>query len=380
MLVEVIDRVTAVAPEAWDALAGEHDPFIEHAFLAAFEGSGTVGGRSGWEPRHVLAWSGDRLVGALPLYLKDHSFGEFIFDWGWADAAFRAGIPYYPKLVGMAPVTPATGRRILIAPDVDTQPVVDELLAGALDLAEAEDASSLHLLFLNDEERTLVDSTDRFLPRLSYQFHWHNRGYASFDDFLGTFRSALRKQVRKERRRVADAPVRIEVLEGDDLEDAHWEALERFYRITCARYGSPPYLTPAFFRLARQHLAHRTVAVIAFEVGEPVAASLNFEKGAHLYGRYWGCTEEHDFLHFELCYYRLIERAIDRGMRRFEAGAQGTHKLRRGLEPTPIHSAHWLRHPELSRAVSEFLPREARAVRNTIEELALHGPFRRDGT
>ncbi|MFW6067040.1 MAG: GNAT family N-acetyltransferase [Myxococcota bacterium] len=380
MRVEVIDGVSAVATGAWDALVGPDDPFAEHAFLEAFEKSGTVGGRSGWGPRHVLAWEGRRLVGALPLYAKDHSFGEFIFDWGWAEAAHRAGIPYYPKLVSMAPVTPATGQRLLLAPDADAPRVVRALTEEAIRLAGRDDASSVHLLFLNPAEHALVQETGRFMHRLSYQFHWHNRGYGSFDDFLGTFRSQLRKQVRKERRRVAESQVEVRALEGGDLDGAHWDALERFYRITCARYGSYPYLTPVFFRLAREQLAHRVLAVFAYLDDEPVAASLNFEKGAHLYGRYWGCTEEHDFLHFELCYYRLIERAIQRGMRRFEAGAQGTHKLRRGLEPSPIHSAHWIRHPALARAVEEFLPREARAAERTMAELARHGPYRRDGS
>lgn len=380
MRVEVIDRVAAIAPGAWDALAGEDDPFVEHAFLCTLEDSGTVGGRSGWEARHVVAFEGDRLVGALPLYLKDHSFGEYIFDWGWAEAAHRAGIPYYPKLVSMVPATPATGRRLLLAPGVDAERVVGALVGEALALAEAEDASSAHLLFVTDEERRLLETTGHLSHRLTYQFHWHNRGYGSFDDFLGTFRSSQRKQVRRERRRVAESDLDVRVLEGRDLDAAHWRTLERFYRITCMQYGNHAYLTPGFFRLAPDRLAHRAVAVMAFRDGEPVAASLNFEKGAHLYGRYWGCTEEHEFLHFELCYYRLIERAIERGAQRFEAGAQGTHKLRRGLEPSPIHSMHWVRDPMLSRAVQEFLPREARAVERTMEELAHHGPYRRDGS
>jgi uncharacterized protein len=378
--IEVIDRVSAVDARAWDALAGDDDPFAEHAFLRVLEASGSVGGRSGWMPRHVTAWEGDRMVGALPLYLKDHSFGEFIFDWSWADASFRAGVPYYPKLVSMAPVTPTTGQRVLLAPDADAEEVARALVAGCFDVADQEHASSIHLLFLTDRERALLAQDDRLMPRLSFQFHWHNRGYDSFDDFLGTFRSKLRKQVRKERRRVAEASLDVRVIEGDALDASHWRALESFYRTTCARYGSHRYLTPEFFHRAAEGLGHRAVVAWAHDGDAPVAASLNFEKGGHLYGRYWGCREDRDFLHFELCYYQLIERAIARGMRRFEAGAQGAHKLRRGLEPSAVHSLHWIRHPGLAQAVADFLPREAFAVQRDMAELARHGPYRRDDT
>jgi hypothetical protein len=287
------------------------------------------------------------------------------------------GLDYYPKLVSMIPVTPVTGRRFLVAEDVERAEVVDALVRGAFEAAEETAASSIHFLFLTDEERRDVAS-EELMPRLSFQFHWENAGYESFDDFLAAMRSSLRKQVRKERRRVAESPLEVRVLEGPELGDAEWEALALFYRITCGRYGSYPYLTPAFFDIARERIAHRVVAALAYDShGAPVAGSFNLEKGQNIYGRYWGCREEHDFLHFELCYYQLIERAIARKMSRFEAGAQGTHKLRRGLMPRPIHSVHWVRHPILSQAVAEFLPREAHAVRHKLEELAHHGPFKR---
>jgi hypothetical protein len=373
----LIEGIRSVSPEAWDALAGADDPFVEHAFLRTLEDSGSVGADSGWDPIHVTVWEGDRLVGALPLYLKEHSFGEFIFDWAWADAAARLGLEYYPKLVSMVPVTPVTGRRLLVAENVDRKRVADTVVQGCFEAAERTGASSLHLLFLTDDEKDEL-AGDSLLPRLSFQFHWHNDGYASFDDFLGQFRSQMRKQVRKERRRVAESGLDVRVLEGSELSDGDWEAVRTFYRINCARHGSFPYLTPEFFEIARERLAHRIVVVMAYDAGQPVAASLNFEKGSHLYGRYWGCREDHEFLHFELCYYRLIERAIHHGMTRFEAGAQGIHKLRRGLMPSAVHSAHWIRHPLLSQAVGEFLPREAHAVRERMQEFAHHGPFRRD--
>lgn len=364
--------------QAWDALVGEDDPFVEHAFLHALERSETVGGDSGWLPTHVTVWDDDRLVGALPLYEKDHSYGEFIFDWAWADAAMRLGIRYYPKLVSMVPVTPATGRRLLVAEDADRAAVVELLVEGVFEAAERVGASSAHLLFLSERERRELAGHEELRPRLTQQFHWHNDGYGSFDDFLARFRSSMRKQVRRERRSVAASGLDVRVLDGTELGDPEWRALRRFYLDTCAKRGSPPYLTGRFFELIRETFAHRVVAALAYRDGAPIAGSLNFEKGAALFGRYWGCDEEHEFLHFELCYYRLIERAIDRKMSRFEAGAQGMHKLRRGLMPSPIHSLHWIRHPVLARAIGEYLPREAFATQRQMQELEHHGPFRRD--
>ncbi len=375
--IRFVDRIGSIDPALWDALAGSDDPFVEHAFLHALETSGSVGDGAGWVPHHVTVWQDDRLVGALPLYEKDHSYGEFVFDWAWADAAARLGIRYYPKLVSMVPMTPATGRRLLVAPSAHRPAVLGALVDGAFQAAEARGASSVHLLFLTDGERRDLAPFEELRPRLSHQFHWHNEGYGSFDDFLARFRSPMRKQVRKERRRIEEAGLEIRVLTGPEIEERDFRALYRFYRLTCGKRGSPPYLSRRFFDAIRDGFAHRAVAVMAYRGGEPVAGSLNFEKGSTLYGRYWGCDEEHEFLHFELCYYRLIERAIDGGMARFEAGAQGIHKLRRGLMPSPIHSVHWVRDPLLGRAVSELLPREAFAVQREMTELAHHGPFRR---
>lgn len=381
MRLRFVESLSELEPAAWDALTGADDPFVEYAFLRTLERSGSVGAGTGWEPTHATVWEGDELVGAIPLYVKDQSYGEYIFDWGWADAAFRAGIRYYPKLMSMVPFTPATGRRFLVAEGADRDAVVGELLAGARELAERMGASSVHLNFLTDEERKLA-AKHGFLSRKTMQFHWHAEGDENFDDFLGRFRSSMRKKTRKERRVVAESGLEVRALSGADLTPEVWETMRRFYRDTCMRKGAIPYLTNRFFDLAADSLGDRAVIVMAFDPeqdGEPVAASLAFEKGAHLYGRYWGCSEDHEMLHFELCYYQLIDRAIERGMSRFEAGAQGTHKLRRGLMPVPIHSAHWLRHPALAEAVGEFLAHEAMATERQIESLAEHGPFRRDG-
>ena len=375
--VKVVGGLEAIDAEAWDRLVGDDDPFVEYAFLSTLERSGAVGEGTGWVPLHVVAYEDDVLIGALPLYLKDHSYGEYIFDWGWADASERMGMSYYPKLVSMAPVTPATGRRVLLAPDVDARRVVAALLAGVREVAELTKASSVHLLFVTEEERDLIVELGDFIPRLSMQFHWHNEGYSDFDAYLGAMRSSVRKQLRRERRDANQQGLEIRAVAGSELTPSDWRHLCRFYRDTCARKGSYPYLPERFFELGAETLRERTVAVIARKDGEPVAATLNFEKGAHLYGRYWGCRDDYPMLHFELCYYRLIERAIERGAQRFEAGAQGSHKLKRGLMPSEVHSVHWIRQPILEQAVRDFCLRERHAVKRRIAELAESGPFKR---
>jgi predicted N-acyltransferase len=375
----VVGGVTGVPAAAWDALVPPDDPFLEHAFLSALERSGSVGRGTGWLPRFVLAHQGEALVGALPLYLKDHSYGEFIFDWGWANAAHRAGLNYYPKLVAAVPFTPATGRRLLVHPGADPEAVQQALLAGVAQAAERTEASSVHVLFCTAEEQRWLAERG-YAPRLSMQFHWTNRPgapYTDFEDFLGAFRSRNRKQVHKERRVAAAHGLRFATRTGDDLTDEDWRALERFYRNTVDRHGNAAYLTPAFFAELRATLRHRVVATLAYAADRPVAGTLNFERGRHLYGRYWGCDEDREMLHFELCYYALIDRAIARGHTRFEAGAQGEHKLKRGLEPAFTYSAHWVRHPGLAAAVEDFVRREARAMEEERAAYADLSPYAR---
>jgi uncharacterized protein len=378
MQTQLVTSIQDIDAEAWNALTGADDPFVEHAFLAALEASGSVGRGTGWMPQHLLLQDAGKLVGALPLYLKEHSYGEYVFDFGWANAAMRAGMRYYPKLVAMVPFTPATGRRFLFAPAVDPQAAVSRLLDGALDLMQSVRASSVHLHFLNEQEAAWVKHDGRFQARLSSQFHWQNRSYNSFDDHLATFRSAIRKEVRKERRRVREAGIRVVMLEGAELTAEHWQALQRFYFDTCHKHGSGPYLTAEFFELIAKHHAQRVVAVLGYQGDEIIAGTLNFEKGAHLYGRYWGALGDYDSLHFELCYHRLIERAIERGQQRFEAGAQGLHKLRRGLLPVAIQNACYIADARLRAAVAEFLVREEASVRFELSELAHHGPAHRE--
>jgi predicted N-acyltransferase len=375
--VRLVESITDVDPKAWDALCGEDDPFIEHAFLKALEDSGSAGGRSGWDPMHVTVWDGPTLVGAMPLYKKDHSYGEYIFDWAWADAAHRLGIDYYPKLVSMVPVTPVTGTRLLIAEGRARKEIAASIVEGTFAAAEETEASSVHVNFVSAGERDEMMLSRRFMPRTTFQFHWHNQGYESFEHYLDTFRASARKQVRRERRTVAESGLTILTKTGPELDADEWSTLFKFYRDTCARKGSPSYLTPRFFKELRGPAGARALAVLAYDRKKLIAATLNFEKGRHVYGRYWGAVEDRPHLHFELCYYRLIERAIDRKMARFEAGAQGMHKLKRGLLPHATHSLHWIRHPVLAAAVGDYLPREARGVRAEIAALTPHGPFRR---
>jgi predicted N-acyltransferase len=335
-------------------------------------------------PRLLIARDandGGRLVGAVPLYLKTNSYGEFIFDWGWANAAHRNGIRYYPKLVAAIPFTPATGRRIAVDPDLPAAKagaVTAALLRAMRQLADDERASSVHVLFCTEAEKDAL-AAHEYLPRLSMQFHWHNRPdrpFESFDDYLSTFRSRNRKQVRKERQTAAAHGLTFRTATGADLADGDWQALRAFYLANIARHGGIPYLTERFFEVARATLSHRLVATLAYRGGEAVAGTINFEKGPHLYGRYWGCLDDFQMLHFELCYYRLIERAIERRCTLFEAGAQGEHKLKRGLVPAFTHSAHWIRDPGLAAAIASFIEREAVEVAQETQFYGEHSPFR----
>ena len=385
METRIVRRLSEIPAATWDAIAGDDDPFVEHAFLELLESSRSVGPGTGWEPRHVTIWDGATLVGALPTYLKDDSWGEFVFDFQWARAAQAARIRYYPKLVAMVPYTPATGTRFLVANDRDRALIVRALLEAARALAIEEGASSLHVHYLDEAERNEALALAWPKARLSVQFHFHNAGergvpYPSFEEFLARFRSTARKQIRRERRDAsAGGAITIRTKTGPELDAKDWKALDTFYRMNVARHGSYAYLTPAFFAEMPVRIGHRVVASLAYRGAEPVAGTLNFEKGSRLYGRYWGAVDDAPFLHFECCYYQLIERTIARGMTRFEAGAQGHHKLKRGLLPAGVHSVHWMKDPRLALAVETYLPEEAAAVQREIDLLAADGPFRRDG-
>lgn len=377
--IEVVESLAGVDPVAWDRLVLAEEPFCEHGFLHALEAGGSVGEpETGWMPRHVLVYDGGLLVAAMPLYVKLDSYGEFIFDWGWADAARRARIAYYPKLVSAVPFTPVTGRRMLTEPGQRTEELRQVLIAAAREVAADVKASSLHLLFVTeDEQRSLTEAA--MLPRLSHQYHWRNPGtWHTFDDYLGSMRSSARKSVRRERRLARGHGLELTMRTGPELGDAEWSALADFYTRTCRAHGSPGYLTRGFFERIRQRFAHRVVASFAHRADRPVAGALFFYRDHSLYGRYWGCREQLEAMHFELCYYLPIEWGLARGLERFEAGAQGEHKVKRGLLPAACYSSHWIRHPGLAEAIAEFLPREAVAIERVMDEVGDElSPFHR---
>lgn len=380
-----VGSVREVPAAGWDALDHGPSPFLRHGFLRALEESGSidpVGGtsrrrRSGWTSVYLLAERAGQLVGGIAAFVKAHSYGEYIFDWGWANAAARAGLEYYPKLVIAAPATPATGRRILLRPDLgdDALAVRHALVESVRALADETHCSSIHWLFCTAEEQSALAEAG-FFPRASFQFHWHNRGYQRFDDFLGELTSRKRKQLRKERARAQAQIDQLVWTPGGELDEARLDDLDRFYRATTDNHGGRDYLRPRFFHLLAEALPDAMQMVEVIKDGRRVAGALFLETEHALYGRYWGADVHVDLLHFETAYYAGIERAITRRIPLFEAGAQGEHKLLRGFEPSPTYSAHWIRHPGLAAAIEDFTQREAAAVAAQMAELAQYGPYR----
>lgn len=359
--------IADIGQAAWDACNGGDNPFTGYAFLSALEDSGCVGGRTGWTPCHLSARDDNGgVVGVMPLYMKTHSYGEYVFDWAWADAYVRAGGRYYPKLQCAVPFTPVTGPRLMMREGLDPMPVQQALASAAVSLCERTGASSLHVTFPTAEEAALLGELG-FLERQDKQFWWSNRGYASFDDFLADLSSGRRKTIRRERRE-AQAGLTIEVLTGSDLKEAHWDAFWSFYTDTGARKWGRPYLNRAFFSLLGERMADRILLVMARRGGRYIAGALNLIGPDALYGRSWGALEDVPFLHFELCYYQALEQAIARGLARVEAGAQGEHKLARGYLPHPVHSAHFIADQRLRDPVARYLAAERPAV---AEEMAL---------
>ncbi len=367
---EISGSLAVVPAEEWNRLAGGN-PFLSHEFLSALHETGCASGATGWTPQYLLLKSGAALRAAMPLYLKTHSYGEYVFDWAWAEAYDRHGIAYYPKLLSAVPFTPVTGARLLATTDDDR----DRLIRAALELARACRVSSLHCLFpeRSEAERMVAHG---MMPRTTIQFHWANRGYASFEDFLAGFTHDKRKKVRQERRKVRDAGIRFRWLEGDDIKERDWAFFHRCYRQTYREHGSSPYLNLEFFCRIGRALPGNMVMIVADRDGAPVAVSLNIRDARRLCGRYWGALEHRSGLHFENCYYQGIEYCIARGIAAFEGGSRGEHKLARGLMPVETCSAHWLSHPQFAAAIEQFLDREGRGVRNYVEELNERGPFK----
>ena len=372
LIARVAPGVGAIPAAEWDALAGGGNPVVSHAFLTALEDSGSVGPGTGWDPAPIVIEDARGTpLAAMPAWLKSHSQGEYVFDHAWADAWHRAGGRYYPKLQIAVPFTPATGPRLLLADEAYAAP----LLRAAETLCAQNGLSSAHATFIEPGQRPLFERAG-WLLRADIQFHWHNRGYGSFDDFLADLSSRKRKDLRKERARAQEG-VEIRHVSGGDLRPEHWDAFWVFYQDTGARKWGQPYLTREAFDLFGERMAERILLVLAFVDGAPIAGALNFVGEDALYGRYWGCTAERPFLHFELCYYQAIDAAIARGLARVEAGAQGGHKLARGYEPVPTWSAHWLADAGFREAVADFLEREREGVAQDSLYLAGRTPFRK---
>ncbi|THH37010.1 N-acetyltransferase [Aliishimia ponticola] len=382
--ITLLPSLREISAQDWDACACPEaadgsraiDPFTTYRFLLALEESGSVGPGSGWQPQYLVARMGGVLIAVAPMYAKGHSQGEYIFDHNWAHAYERAGGRYYPKLQVAVPFTPATGRRFLTRPgfeDVGTH----ALTQGAVQLAENNGLSSLHITFCTETEAARGAELG-LMRRTSQQYHWLNNGYADFDAFLASLNSRKRKNIRKERNQAQAFGGTITTLTGDDLRPEHWDAFWHFYQDTGARKWGTPYLTRRFFDLVHERMADDVALVLAERDGRYIAGALNFIGRDTLFGRYWGCAEHHPCLHFELCYYAAIDYAIAHGLERVEAGAQGDHKLARGYLPTPCHSLHWVRDPGFSDAIEEYLKAERAAIEEDIEILTSYGPFRKN--
>ncbi len=368
-LIRVVPRMADLPADAWNALAGD-SPFLQHAFLDALETTGCVGAPVGWEPAHLALFRDGRLAAAMPLYVKHHSWGEFVFDFGWADAYRRHGLNYYPKLVCCVPFSPVPGPRLLATHDADRAALIEAALTLTRDLG----CSSLHILFPTEADHAALEAAS-LLHRSGFQFHWNNAGYASFDDFLAALTHDKRKKIRQERKKLANLGVTFRWVEGAQSTDADWDFFYRCYADTYDRHRSEPHLNRAFFARLRETLPDSLLLIVADRDGEPTACSLCLKDGERLYGRHWGTLEYLPGLHFETCYQQGIEYAIAKGLKVFEGGAQGEHKLARGLVPTATHSWHWLENAEFRTAVDRFLERETDAISHYMDEL--DGPFRR---
>jgi len=367
---QVASSLQDVNPESWNRLAG-NDPFLQHAFLHALHETGCACPDSGWAPQYLLLQDGAELAGAMPLYLKSHSYGEYVFDWAWADAYQRHGLEYYPKLLCAIPFTPVVGARLLVHEPQHR----DLLAAGALELARQTRTASLHVLFPAADDLECL-GRHGFMLRQGRQFHWQNQGYADFDDFLARLSHDKRKKIRQERRRVREAGISFRWLEGEAIGAEDWRLFARCYRQTYREHHSSPYLNLEFFQRIGAAMPQSMVMIQALREDRPIAASLLVRDNNRVCGRHWGALEHHPLLHFEACYYQGIEYAIARGIEVFEGGAQGEHKMARGLLPVVTQSAHWLAHPEFASAVEKFLGRESELMQAQGAELAERNPFK----
>lgn len=374
MKVTVHDSIADIAASDWNDLAGNDYPFLRHEFLNLAEQTHCVAPAQGWAARHLTIGKKGQLRAAMPLYEKSHSWGEFVFDWAWARAYEQAGLRYYPKLVSAVPFTPAPSRRLLLADPKDTT-AAHALIAAAIALAGESECSSLHILFPTAEEIPLLESAG-LLIRKDCQFHWHNRGYGNFDDFLATFTAAKRKKAKRDRRRADENGIRFRRVKGNEMDDAAWAVVYTLISRTFMRRGSLPYFNEAFFKSISEQLPENILVIIAEKESIPVAAAVFFESDRVLYGRYWGSDGHYDALHFETCYYQGIDYCIDTGKQVFEPGTQGEHKISRGFSPETTWSAHWLAHPEFADAISKYLDDEARHIDRYMDAVDSRSPYK----
>ncbi len=373
--IDTVDSLAGIDSREWNALGAAPYPFLRHEFLRALEKQGAVGERYGWLPRHLVARDRNgTLLGAVPLYLKNNSYGEFVFDWSWAQAYERAGLDYYPKLVSAAPYTPATGPKLLLHPAAPPA-LADDLISAAGALAEELGVSSLHWLFTPEDETSRLQAHG-LMRRHGCQFHWQNQGYRDFDDFLARLSSAKRKKIRRERRRVHEAGIDIRQLRGDEISDSEWATFHRLYESTFHKRGGMPTLSEGFFREIGRQMPASVLLVLAYHQQRIVAAAFNLVGDDTLYGRHWGCEEEFHSLHFEACYYQGLDFCIANGLQRFEPGAQGEHKVSRGFLPTTTASAHWIADPRFAEAVRHFLEQEQGAMVDYEAEMNTHSPYK----
>jgi predicted N-acyltransferase len=360
----------------WNALLAESYPFMRYEFLAALEQNNGTGPRYGWLPRHIGAYADGKLIGALANYEKDNTYGEFVFDWSWADAYQRHGLPYYPKWVVAAPYTPATGPRLLIHPDQEWQAVATVLIEGLQHFQQEANISSLHILFTNRHETEFL-MQQGFMTRLGCQFHWHNQDYRDFQDFLDSFTSKKRKNIKQERRYAQASQADIEIITGNNATEDQLAAAELFYRRTFdEKYGTAT-LNLGFFTQIARTMGDQLVLIMASRNQQYIAGAICFRDKNTLYGRHWGCIEEHDHLHFEVCFYQGIEYCISEGLQRFEPGAQGEHKISRGFLPTPTWSSHWINHPEFRHAIQHFLNQETAGMEDYIATMTSRSPYKK---
>jgi predicted N-acyltransferase len=376
MRARFLDNINEVSPEQWNRLAGTDYPFLRHEFLAALEISGCTGESTGWQPQHLLIEQDNRPVALLPCYLKTHSWGEYVFDWAWADAYRRYGYVYYPKLVAAVPFTPATGPRLCIDPAAEPDKITAEACMALRTRAEELDASSFHLLF-PEQSQSEAFTRAGLMQRTGVQYHWFNKGYGDFDDFLAALSSRKRKNIRREREKVRAQGIRFKTLQGSAISAESWDVFLGFYQSTYAkRSGHGGYLNREFFKTIATTLAEHLVMIVAYSEDRPIAGALCFKDKESLYGRYWGCAQEIEHLHFETCYYQGIDYCIRNGLQRFDSGAQGEHKIQRGFEPVKTWSNHWLAHPEFGAAVDDFLRRESRGIEGYLEEAKAKLPYK----